>query len=100
MGKLGTKKSGYLIIFGIDEDYDPTHKLISWNVVLKGGISRTTVYSERKDLRNLVATFNNRNKSSTFLDSSFNATHYKIFRDKVQCVHHTSFFFRAKFKQN
>ena len=34
--ELGSKKSGYLLNFGSDDDSHPIWKFIAWNVVLKG----------------------------------------------------------------
>ena len=63
MDGLGSNNSGCLVNFGIDDDGDETYKLITWNMVLRGGITGVQVWSKRKEFRNLASAFNNRKKN-------------------------------------
>ena len=65
------QKLGCLINFDNNDDGDSIYKLSNWNLVLKGFISSIQVWSERKEFRNLVTEFNNRNKNAG-LDSLLN----------------------------
>ena len=47
MDDLGSKNSGCLIHFGDEDDCDPICKLITWNMVLKGGINAIQAWSQK-----------------------------------------------------
>ena len=99
MDGLGTKNSGCLINFGDDDDGDPIYKLVTWNMVLKGGISGIQVWSERTEFRNLATAFNNRKKTNIGLVSLLNAMYYEMFGDRMQCMYLISCFYRTQLKQ-
>jgi len=99
MDGLGTKNSGCLINLGNDNDGDPIYKLITWNMVLKGGITGIQVWSERKDFRNLATAFNNRKKTNIGLISLLNVMYYEMYGDRTQCMYLISCFYRTQLKQ-
>ena len=99
MDGLGSKNSGCLINFGNDDDGDPIYKLITWNMVLKGGITGIQVWSERNEFRNLATAFNNRKKTNIGLISLLNVMYYEMFGDRTQCMYLISCFYRTQLKQ-
>ena len=48
MDGLGSNNSGCLIDFGVDDDGDQIYKLVTWNMVLKGGVTGVQVWSQQK----------------------------------------------------
>ena len=96
---LGSKNSGCLINFGNDDDGDLIHKLITWNMVLMGGITGIQVWSDRKEFRNLSTAFNNRKKTNIGLVSLLNVMYYELYGDRLQCMYLMSCFYRTQLKQ-
>ena len=99
MDGLGRNNSGCLINFGEDDDGDTIYKLVTWNMVLKGGMSGIQVWSERTEFRNLATAFNNRKKTNIGLVSLLNAMYIEMFGDRVQCMYLISCFYRTQLKQ-
>ena len=64
MDGLGSNNSGCLVDFGVDAENFTILKLVTWNMVFKGGIVGLQVWSQRKDIRNLGTAFNNRKKTN------------------------------------
>ena len=94
-GWAWVKNSGCLINFGVDDDGDQMYKLVTWNMVLKGGVTGVQVWSQRKEFRNLATVFNNRKKTNQGLVSLINVMYYEIYGDRPQCINLLSPFYRT-----
>ena len=99
MDGLGSKNSGCLINFGLDEENDNILKLVTWNMVLKGGVVGLQIWSQRKDVRNLGTAFNNRKKTNIGLVSLLNAMYFEMYGDRLQCTFLIACFYRTQLKQ-
>ena len=99
MDGLGSNNSGCLVDFGVDAENFTILKLVTWNMVFKGGIVGLQVWSQRKDIRNLGTAFNNRKKPNIGLVSLLNAMYFEMYGDRLQCTYLIACFYRTQLKQ-